>query len=47
MKMKQKIEGFGSQCCDIQKSKSGPEGLEQTQQGLDKILMDEDISSAF
>ena len=37
------IERFGSRCHDILKQSSGPEGLEKVRQGLEQVLVDEDI----
>ncbi len=44
--MGQTIEQFGAQCHDILKKSSGPDGLEQVRQGLEKILADEEILAA-
>lgn len=39
--MAQTIEQFGADCNKILKQDSGPDGLEQVRQGLEKILVDE------
>ncbi len=44
--MTRTIEQFGSRCHDILKQNPGPEGLEQVRQGLEQVLVDEDILAA-
>jgi predicted metal-dependent enzyme (double-stranded beta helix superfamily) len=44
--MTRTIEQFGSRCHDILKQNSGAEGLEEVRQGLERVLVDEDILAA-
>ena len=44
--MTRTIEQFGNRCHDILKQNPGAEGLEEVRQGLEQVLVDEDILAA-